>query len=380
MDNTTDICIVQIGDFGYLENIKYLDFNKFAVRFAIMDIKEEKNVNLECQGRKLNFVAFPFFLIDKAIFSMGHRDTKYFLFGFKNDLSDTLKMRKILQSCDVAKENIYNFTFWEEGMIQYMNILNYALQEKLDFFSTGISYMQDGLDMDVFGSSNLKGVNLAQSGQDIFYSYKIAESILSQNRGTYSFALIGLAPYSFEYDSSRAFSSSFYPLYYYPFFRDFQDSYIGRELIKNSDAMKADLNRMFIKNTYLNNCFSMDMVLGAQNEADSLNNKNYPETVSENIDLLHSYICLLQKHNIVPVFCIFPFSKVLRKFYEKEKIYCFRNIIETFKKQYTIEVIDLWDIDIENKYFYNLSHLNKDGSIVVSQMIYEKINHLKNGY
>jgi hypothetical protein len=54
---------------------------------------------------------------------MGHRDTKYFLFGFKNDLSDTLKMRKILQSCDVAKENIYNFTFWEEGMIQYMNIL-----------------------------------------------------------------------------------------------------------------------------------------------------------------------------------------------------------------------------------------------------------------
>lgn len=387
--NKVDICIVQTGNVGYLENIKYLDFNKFVVRFAILDIDQEQTVNLEFQGQKLNFIAYPFFSIDKAIFSMGNADTKYFLFGFKSDLSDTLKMRRILQSYGVSKDKVYNFTFWEEGLIQYMHILKYALEEKLDFFSTGISYIQDGLDMEAF--SNLKGVNLAQSGQDIFYSYKMAEGMLSQNRGTYKFALIGLAPYSFDYDSSLAFSSSFYPLYYYPIFRDFKDSYMGKDLMKNllndqmydhlmqnSDAMKADLNRMFIKNSYMNASFSRDMALSVENEAESLNNKNYPETVSENINLLHRYVRLLKEYNITPVFCILPFSKLLRKFYEKEKISCFRNIIKKFKEQYAIEVIDFWDADIENKYFYNLSHLNKDGSTLISKMIYERINHLKN--
>ena len=71
-------------------------------------------------------------------------------------------------------------------------------------------------------------------------------------------------------------------------------------------------------------------------EVQTLNNKNYPETIVENIRILEQYINLLNKYGIMPVFCILPFSKILKDFYIKGKIDDFRNIICDFKEKYNI--------------------------------------------
>lgn len=382
-----DICLVQTGHINFINNIKYLNPDKYIVRFAIMDIMGQSEMKIETSKGTMICQAFPFFMIEKAVFSFGKSSTKYFLCGCENELSETLSVRNILSAYGISKENVYNFGFWDEGLKNYTHIVQYAISKPFDFLVTGISYMECGLDIECFP---LSGINLAQSGQDIFYGYNMAKYVLEENSKNCKFAVIGLAPYSFEYDSSLAFSSSFYPLYYYPFFRDFKNTYSPKNLLTDildekeydrllslADEEKADLNRNFIKKNHLGKTFARKDVLNVLKEESSLSGKNYPNTVAENISIMEEYLDLLNYYKIKPVFCIMPFSKLLRTFYDSKKINEFRAIVDSFKEKYNICIIDLWDFDIENKYFYDVSHLNGDGAKIVSKFICKRLRQMK---
>jgi|GEM_PF-5502204 len=85
--------------------------------------------------------------------------------------------------------------------------LRYYKEHVQDFemFATGASYTMNGINGRYF---KYKGINFAQSCQDLYYSFQIAKSVVLCGEGynRIRYALIGLSPYSFHLDISRTFA------------------------------------------------------------------------------------------------------------------------------------------------------------------------------
>ena len=307
------------------------------------------------------------------------------------------KIRDYLNDCGIDREYIISLEYPERR--DFRILLTYYAQFKflernkpaLDFFTTGISFTRDGFDV----SSMLpyKGITLAFLMQDMYYSYKMAEAYLSRcipvnGNESIKFCIIGLAPYQFQLELCRK-SLNYDEIVYIPilghdemeyrntkrgnflknilstkYFRILEDFELSTINFSDIDGHRA----LFAQDQFK---ISTEERLDLENEY-RIYRKNYPETVKFNLKCLEDYLNMLHEHNIVPFCVLFPFSIPGRRAYPQESVSEFRVLLSRFEGK--MQFIDLWDMNIPNNNYRNVSHLNISGSKITTLAIKKAVD------
>ena len=252
-----------------------------------------------------------------------------------------------------------------------------------EMFATGMSYFSHGLDTSRF-EKNL--FNFAKASQDLYYDYQVAKFAVSHGKNL-RYALIGLAPYSFHYDLSKTTDQGWRVVYYSLALNDTHNFWMSSDEIKKLFTQNFISYELPIENFDLNDTNSdkiemQEMNLGARlrtrDRAEIWSNKNYPETFAENIKIFDDYLTLCEENNIRPIILITPVTEGYKKFFSKEKITEFHEIISAaIEKHSTAIFVDGWKIeqfaDID---FFDSDHLNRLGAAKFSVILNNAIEQM----
>lgn len=299
-----------------------------------------------------------------------------------------------LLSMGVKKEKIFRYvTFF----IFINNILKNKIslyeknREKFEILVTGLSYFVEGINVDILS----KGcINFSYDSQDLYYDYKIAKYLIENKNSIFKYCIIGLSYYSFQYDLSLSNMKNNVNIYY-DVFKDSHNFYIkDRKFIENKIKVKEEMNIAYkifnvsyknvngsdIYGIYFNNESFIEFKdeknkqeIGLM-QAEKDCNKNYPNTVSENIKIIKEYLYLLKSHNIKPIIVVCPTSKYYYNNFSDVIKEEFFSIINNLRKEFTFQFIDYFDSnEFDDGDFRDVSHLNTSGGDKFTQILNREI-------
>ena len=348
------------------QTLQVIDFEKLTVDGIIMDYGIQIKV-----GEKV----IPLYSFAEIDIVLRKKENFCLLVGYEYHMRELGQMAKILHVMGVDKDRIVNFTIYFST--SYWGNLKYAAScEKLDFFATGISYMEVGIAIEDFGGS--VGVNLSSTGQDLYYGYQTARFVL--NRRPVKYCLIGLSPYSFLYDIRHSFSANFYQLQYdivgFPQNDDnaanFTFEVMQKDFKRQFDYIQADKdadpNYMNLKQSICQTMTGKKLWTLAQ-ELEDVSGVFDQEVMEKNIEILQQYLFLCHEKSVRPICVVLPFSPILHDSYPAEKLILFRSTLHALLNQEKDMLIDLFDEHLGYECFYDLTHLNQKGAAVISRMI-----------
>lgn len=300
--------------------------------------------------------------------------------GFVNGVGDLWNIKKFLMNCGVAENNIVNFEVFPHISTAWLANLRYVEKNGADFFATGISYAEVGLNLNYIPHVRGKGVNLSGSNQDLQQAYLTAKYVFEHVKpGTIKFVIIGLAPYSFRYENAKAFAECSRNLQYM-LALNIPEQNLHDRLLKNlvSDRIKkifttvtaeqADLNFTRLKIS-LNRTLPVNALVNWEGELKNLTKKLYPDTVEKNFRILKEYIKLCLKNGAKPIGVVFPFAQAMHDNYSKELLTLFRLAVRQLEESYDFTCVDLFDMKLGYNCFYNMAHLNLRGSAIASSAL-----------
>lgn len=314
-----------------------------------------------------------------AFFSCSQENVYWVMYGFKSHIRDMTKMSDFLQAAGVRKEFIVNYIIrWDDF---YLDNMLYVRQMSIDYFVTGISYAAIGLDLDCIPSYH--GVNLAAISQDLYYSYRTAEYAVAHDLAKrIKFCLIGLAPYSFLYDMSRSFAAGPFSFQYAMIFQGFREEYAAASFFNSTlkescfhsfskmqlDSLGADLHYSKMRQSR-EQTLSLSSLLDFKDELRDVEGKYDRDALACNIRVMEKYLSMCRQREIRPIAVVLPFTKALRKAYPEDKLQLFRSLLLHFQVTMGLEVVDLFDVDLDYTHFLDLSHLNMKGARVVTRIV-----------
>jgi len=296
-----------------------------------------------------------------------------------------------LINLEINREKIFDYFKFCENDNNYINEELFLVDRNRDveILATGISYISAAI-KSLYMSKKI--INLANPSQDLYYDYNIIKYILNKYKNdlkNIKYIFIGLCYYSFQYDMSLSAMKSKVKMYY--------DAIGLKHNLKNTSILSMDLNLnkaigdyIFFKEEYNNeelnveveNCkINLNQINEKNGEKQALldGNKNYPNTVKENIEILKSYLTLLADNKIVPIIVICPVTKYYSKIFSKRIKDEFYKIIFDLKETYEFEFLDYSESDLfVDEDFYDVSHLNEKGAKKFSGILEEhlqKYNH-----
>ena len=321
---------------------------------------------------------FPFAAIQE-ILNEG-KDFIWLINGFINGVSDIWTTKKFLMNNGISEENIVNFEVLPHMSFEWLGNLRYIEEHGADFFATGISYTEVGLDLNYIPPLR-GGVNLSGLNQDLQQSYLTAKYIFEHVKpGTIKFVLIGLAPYSFRYDNAESFSVCSRNLQYMLALnnqeQETRHDYLLKALVNDElkniflqiTAQQADLNFNRIKRV-LNAELPARALVNWENELDNLTKKLRPQTIQKNIQILKDYIKLCLDNGAKPVGVVLPFAPAMHDNYSEELLTFFRLAVQQLEESYDFKCIDLFDLNLGYDCFYNMAHLNLKGAALSSLIL-----------
>ena len=265
-----------------------------------------------------------------------------------------------------------------------------------DGIVTGLSYIRQGIDL-----NSIKGhfLNFAIGGQDLFYSYQIFRHAYENAREPEKirYAIIGVAPYIFQYDMSvspynAAVAERYYSLvrrmnhfsgawlykgaYHYAkdhldqiMKEDFEDLYTTTE-----EANFLDYERSLRSMVYDSSC--LDEV-GLKKEQESIRreyHKYYPETVAFNIHMIRLYLEYLKKRNVKAILVMPPMTKLYREYMSWDMYRDTMRVLEELREEFSFTFVNLlMELELEDQYFRNSSHLNGAGAVKVTEILNQYI-------
>ena len=201
------------------------------------------------------------------------------------------------------------------------------------------------------------------------------------------YALIGLSPYSFHYDESKTYGQ-WRLLRYAITFKDlhnfslsakdvrnlFREDYLSQEI----SLENFDVNLIYFSKTARK--MSFNERIGAYDEFNAWNNKNYPETRAENIKILDSYLTLCEKNKIRPIMFLPTMTEGYMKNFSKQKLDEFYYLVHQAQKKHSSAVfVDGWKFPgFSDEDFYDVSHMNIQGSAKFSAILNDFIEQLEN--
>ncbi|TYS63754.1 glycosyltransferase [Bacillus infantis] len=258
---------------------------------------------------------------------------------------------------------------------------------------TGLSYLEVGIEKELL---NYKTYNFANSSQDLYYDYEIAKWLCNYDeiKRNIKYVIIGIGYYSFEYDLSLS-SHQNRVLMYYPFISKLHNFEGNRELLQEYVELKNLMSLLF-KYDFRTRIFNAVKDLSEENWNKLISgkltyekiehgrdlvirdcNKNYPETVIENIKIITEYIEFLLENNITPILLVCPTTKYYHKNFSNRIKNEFKDIIDNLTKTYNIELLDYFDSTaFSEEDFYDVSHLNKKGAKKLTSILNQEISRI----
>ena len=352
-----------------------LNFNN-AEPIAILIDNGGNGKRISINGTEIQIFSFAHI---KDILNVG-KNLIWLICGYARAVSDIYKVKKFLLSCGVPEDNIVNFELSLHLTSTWVANVRYIEKNPIDYFATGISYYEKGLNLNAFPKI-LHGINLCGSNQDLRQGYLTARYVFEHVRPrSIKFVLIALTPYSFRYDNIEAFSICPRNLQYIWALQNSKDDSLHGQLLQFlvSDAIKeftlnvtdkdADLNLDTIKNSMPKE-FSAKDLINWEDELKNLTKTLYPKTVKKNLKILEDYIKLCMKNGARPIGIMFPFAPMMHDNYNQELLSSFRHKIKQFQRKYIFEFIDLFDLNLDYSCFYDMAHLNLKGSMIASSVL-----------
>ena len=303
----------------------------------------------------------------------------WLLAGFKQRMRELGQMAKWLEKSGIARDKIVNYSVLYGFSRLWMENLRLTEQKDFDFFATGISYSEVGLDISCLEGSH--GINLSMSSQDLRAGYYTAKYVFEhQPHGTVKFVLIGLAPYSLHYDSKYTFSSKVVDLMYQvslgmPLGKSEKARLIHyllpdwmHKIYFNVSGNQADPNYEQTKNN-INQAFTTTDFLNMETDYQDHDKKENQEIIFNNIKVLRKYIALCHQYNAVPVLVMWPFAQILQEKYPKHILETLYTNLQKLHREQFFEFINLFNMKLDYSCFYNVAHLNRKGARLASTQL-----------
>lgn len=363
--------LVVLNNGAFKQAIDTLNFDRANLVAVVVESGSTRALLLD--DKKIPLV--PFAKI-RGLLDAG-KDFLWLINGCLNGVGDLWQMKKFLMGNGIPDENIINFEVLPHISVEWLGNLRYVERHGADFFATGISYTEVGLDLNYIPHLRGRGVKLAGSNQDLRQGYLTAKYVFEHVApGTIKFVLIGLTPYSFRYDNAKAFSVCSRNLQYM-LALNLPENNRHDHLLKNlvSDNVRnifamvteqqADLNFDAVKRT-TNAELPVKALLNWGAELKNLTKKLHLDSVEKNVQILKDYIKLCLVHGAIPVGVVFPFAPAMRENYNAELLTFFRLAIRQLEESYNFACVDLFDVALDYDCFYNMAHLNIKGAAISS--------------
>lgn len=286
-----------------------------------------------------------------------------------------------------------------------MKSLEKSKDTDIETLVVGNSYPLTGIDMNLITP---KGISLALSSQDLYYSYQLAKVAIENNKNIKT-CIIGGGYYLVNHDLSKArseYSVSMVKNTYYPILKDKHNSETVETIeILNLEKVLKDKIIEYIFNLTILDYYFKDLIFRDNNGYFNLNFKremnsmlggiklseisesekyrlgkiranqhnklsNYKQTTKEYNQIFNEFICYLHEKNVKPIIIVFPntryYSEFLNESYERE----FYNIINKISEKFRIKLIDFSKKDIfEESDFIDFDHMNETGAMKITKEI-----------
>lgn len=370
MENKIPAVLISINKNSLNNAFFSLNLNKVNLIAILSDEFGNNPVQLSIDNKMIPI--YPIANIQKFI----NDKTKFLLSGVKSSVVELWKMKKFLIKSGIPSENIINFYVMEHITNEWIGNLRYIEKHQMDYFSTGISYSEVAFDIRrIFGA---RGIILSSSNQDLNQGYQTARYVFDKvGKNKIKFVLIGLAPYSFRYENTKAFSVCSRNLQYLLTLNNYEDENhtydnLISEQLKNYPKTiteeSADLNLSAIKNAN-NKLITTQALVNWEDELKNLTKKFFPDSFKKNVQILEDYIKLCLENGAKPVAVTWAFAPIIHDNYNQELLTHFRNILHMFERAYDFKFIDLFDLNLGYDCFYNTAHQNLKGAYLSSTIL-----------
>lgn len=370
MNEKTPIILLLLNR-NYLSNaIRSLNWNNALGKAVVMEADAVTFVTFDDKRIPL----FPYGQVEKVL-SMDDSSTLWLVYGYNRDVSDAWKMAKFLMAYGIERKRIINFSVDIFLNRAWFGNLRLAERQSLDFFSTGISYTEVGLELSCF--PGLRGINLACSSADLRNNLATAKHVLEQHpKGSCKFVLIGLAPYSLHFDNRQAFFISPRDVQFSLALDLWDDSSpVPRALLGDrlpsivASITEKDASPDFAV-TKRQDTVTSDEIVAWEEQVRNQDKKYLPEVFNQNVQILEEYIDLCHAHGTYPVVVIWPFAPILRQKYPEKVLALFRQALGQLMKYKEFLLLDFFPLQLSYDCFYNLSHLNRKGAMTASRLVH----------
>lgn len=321
-----------------------------------------------------------------------HTDYDYLLCTEEPEEADPYPYEKVLN----LHSHIGTFvTGGYELAFERMNF--YRDRGPYDGVVTGLSYIRQGIDLN---SINGHFLNFAIGGQDLFYSYQMFRHAYEHAREPHRirYAIIGVAPYIFQYDMSVAPYNAAVAERYYSFVRrmnhfsgawlykgayhytkdrldqimkeEFEDLYTTTE-----EAYYLDYEKRLRSAVYDSTLLDENAIRAEKESIEQEYHKDYPETVTFNIRILKEYLHYLKQRHVTAILVMPPMTKLYQKYMSRDMYQDTLKILEKLQETCSFTFVNLLtDLELEDSYFRNSSHLNGAGAGKVTEFLNQYIH------
>ncbi|MDU4476654.1 chemotaxis protein [Clostridium sp.] len=255
--------------------------------------------------------------------------------------------------------------------------------EKYKVLITGISYFKNGIQERLL---KYNAINFSYDSQDLYYDYQIAKYLIEGYNNNFKYCILGLSYYCFEYDLSLSSMKDNVNLYY----NILQEKHNYKLPIDVEERLKICKHIYFkifntienrkenyiygIKNDITKSIKYDNIEILGKEQAKKDCNKNYPNTVKENVEILEKYIKLLIQNNIKPIIVIPPVTKYYSKYFSERIKNEFFEILNKLKEKYEFQFIDYFEnLQFTVYDFEDVSHLNIHGGVKFTEILNKEI-------
>ncbi len=200
--------------------------------------------------------------------------------------------------------------------------------------------------------------------------------------------MIGFFAHHIYYDESKAISQNCRQLQYAIALNDIHNFWLPikkyRSLFRDEywkfklSVDDVEIDRATVIGNYLQQNIGFKERIESRTTIDEWKDKNFPETVSENIKILDDYLTLCEKNKIVPVMCLPPMTEGYKKHFSRKKLdefYCL--VQDALNKHNTAKFFDGWQLEgFSDADFLNVDHANISGATKFSTAVNNFIEQL----
>ena len=231
----------------------------------------------------------------------------------------------------------------------------------------------------------MQGVNLALTSQDLFYDYELAKMILKNKLGA-RYAIIGVSPFSLNYDLSQGVNSD-RAFAYYPITKTLHNHHFRAEIlpelfndtyIKSYDLFTAELKfDGCLRSCTQNRDFNLNDFIDVRKKL--LEQKEHLQTVAENKKILQSYVKDCLKADVLPLLVIYPVSEFYNKYFSARKFEELRYFLTDLSTKFKVPFLDFAaDNNFTLADFFDVEHLNSRGAKKFSGILNAKLLEQEN--